>query len=160
MDNQGKRSFAQEGLDGVNEELEQAEATVEANAFTEPDEWQEVSEFDPLDFFYRFNPPKPGKPAPKQPYQILSPGTVIKGTYERSFTAGKHNNPTHIVLTAEGKRVGIPGATRFNTRMAKVTEGTPIKITYGGMKTIAKGAHKGTDAHEFLVQTPKVQKAE
>ena len=146
------KSFAAEGLEAVQNEIAQAEAELQAVAEgVEPEgELVEVGGLEPVSFFYRYSAPKPGK-TPKQAWKILEPNTTIEGVYERSFTTGKYKNPTFLIRTNAGELVGLPGAGTLNKRMEKLAEGSKVRITYTGMKTIEKGEWAGNDSHQFNV---------
>lgn len=157
------RSFAEEGLEEIREESAAAEAAVpeasNATATSPADEEEDlvqVGGLEPVAFFYRTTPPKPGK-EPKQPYKVLSKGDTIEGTYERSFTAGKFDNKTYIVRQKDGQLVGLPGTGSLSKSIEKLQEGSRVKIVYEGMSEIKAGKWKGSDAHNFTVFGSKLK---
>lgn len=149
--NTAKKSYAEEGLEGVQEVAAEAEAM--AAISTEPSqddgEFQQVGGLEPVAFFYRTSAPK--KPT-KSPFKILEKGQTIEGVYERSFTTGKYKNPTYLIRVAStGELVGLPGAGSLSNAMDKLVEGSKVKITYGGMTTIKGGEWEGNEAHNYTV---------
>lgn len=153
-----KKSFAEEGLEAVQEVTTEAEANVAVTADNTSDdgELQQVGGLEPVAYFYRFSAPKPGK-APKQPFKILEKGTTIEGRYERSFVSGKFKNPTYLIRLTTGELVGVPSSGRFNKSFSKIAEGSKVKITYNGMGTIKQGEWEGSDAHDFTVFASKLK---
>lgn len=146
------RSFAEEGLEEIQQETAAAEAAVpeaaNATAGGEEEDLVQVGGLEPIAFFYRTTAPKK---TPKQPFKILEKGQVIAGTYERHFVTGKFKNPTYVIRLTDGTLVGLPGAGGLNRAMKKLAEGSKVKITYEGMSTIKGGEWEGNDAHNFTV---------
>src|ERR1700722_12189544 len=147
-----KKSFAEEGLEAVEQETSAAELAVENTLTAVPsdgeDELVQVGGLEPVEFFYRTSAPK--KPQ-KSPFKVIEKGEVITGTYERSFISGKLQKQTYLVRTANGKLIGLPSAGSLDKAMAKLAEGSKVKITYDGMRPITGGQWEGTDAHIFTV---------
>lgn len=146
--NEAIKSFAEEGLEGVQEIAVEAEALVAVDSGNDEEELVQVGGLEPLAYFFRFNAPK--KPT-KHAFKILESGTVITGIYERSFTVGKFKNPTYVIRLNTGELVGLPSTGRLKKSMDKLAEGSKVKITYSGMSPIKGGEYEGTDAHNFTV---------
>lgn len=143
------KSYAEEGLEAVQQETEAAEQAVSTFDGTEAnEELKQVGGLERVAFFYRTSAPK--KPS-KSPYKILEKGTTITGTYERSFNSGKFKNNTYIIRQDDGQLVGLPGAGSLERAMSKLAEGSKVKITYTGMEAIKNGEWAGNDAHVFIV---------
>lgn len=149
-----KKSYAEQGLEEVANDTAAAEAVVNASINTDDGEFQQVGGNEPVAFFYRTSAPK--KPT-KSPYKVIEKGETIIGTYERSFVGGKFGNTTYIVRIANGTLIGLPGAGSLNKAMAKLAEGSKVKVTYDGMKPIKGGQWEGTDAHVFTVFGSKLK---
>ncbi len=149
-------SYAEQGLEAVNAEYNQAESAIVAAGANGPgeDDFQQVGGSEPVAFFYRTSAPK--KPT-KSPFKVISKGETIEGTYERSFISGKFNNPTYIVRLANGTLVGLPGAGSLKKGMEKLAEGSKVKVIYNGMSPIKTGQWEGTDAHNFTVFGTKLK---
>lgn len=141
------KSYAEEGLEAVTEDTAAAEANVSSNAI-ETGEMVEIGGLEPLAYFYRFNAPKNGS---KSPFKIIEKGTVIEGTYERSFiTKGKYGEKTtYVVKLNDGKLVGLPSAGKLEKQFAKLAEGSKVKVIYDGMDVIKGGQWAGSDSHVF-----------
>ena len=150
------RSFAEEGLEGVQNENNEAEALVPVSgeAPAESEDLQQVGGLEPIAFFYRFSAPKK---EPKNPYKVFGKGEVVTGRYERSFVSGKFNNPTYIIRLADNSLVGLPGTGSLKRSMDKLAEGSKVQITYQGMGTIKGGQWAGSDAHNFIVFGSKLK---
>ena len=153
-----KRTFAEEGLEAVQEESVAAEETLTAVSGddTGEEEFVQVGGLEPVTFFYRTSAPKAGK-TPKQPFKILEKGQTIIGVYERSFIAGKFKNPTFLIRLNTGELVGLPGAGKLTKAMDKLQEGSKVKITYGGMEVIKGGEWEGSDSHVYTVFGSKLK---
>jgi len=154
-----KKSYAEEGLEEVINESTAAEAALNATATNDDDNdgnFVQVSGLEPVAYFYRTSAPK--KPT-KSAYKILEKGQTIQGTYERSFISGKFKNATYLIRLADGTLVGLPSAGSLTKAMARLAEGSKVKITYDGMQTIKGGEWEGQDAHVFTVfgNKPKMQ---
>jgi hypothetical protein len=147
-----KKSYAEEGL----EEVQQEATTIAVSTENTPsdDTFHVVSGVEPVEFFYRTSAPK--KPT-KSPFKILEKGQVIEGVYEKSFTAGKFNNPTFLIRLANGNLIGLPSAGSLTKAMNRVAEGAKVKITYEGMATIKGGQWAGSDAHNYSVLASKLK---
>lgn len=157
--NNTARSFAEEGLEAVNEEAPAAEAALPASGTPvgadEEEELVQVGGLEPVEFFYRFNAPKK---TPKNPYKVLTTGETIEGTFVRTFVSGKFKNGTHLIRLKEtGKLVGFPGSGSIDKAMSKVAEGARIKIRYDGMSEIKQGQWKGSNAHNATVLASKLK---
>lgn len=152
-------SFAEEGLEDIQSFAEEAEqyVPIDSNADTgSEDEFVQVGGNEPISFFFRFTAPK--KPT-KSEFKILEKGTTLEGVYERSFTGGKFNNTTYIVRLSSGehtgKLVGLPSAGQLSKAMAKVAEGSDVRITYTGVSEIKNGKWAGSDSHTFVTLARK-----
>ena len=86
----------------------------------------------------------------------MTPGQSIEGTFASvSVNTEDFDKPayTYYIETANG-RVGLNGCGHLNYLMARVPEGTFVRIEYLGQQKI-KGAKKGSKpAHQFDVQIP------
>lgn len=168
------KSFAEEGLEETQKEAAEVEATMQNLTDTAADvdsdddgEMVQLGGLEPIVLFFHTKAPKN---TPKVPFKILEKGSTITGTYERSFIAGKYKNPTYVIRMSKdaapvagvevaGKLVGIGGTgnhdprkgrlTGLNGQIAKLQEGSKIKITYEGMSTMKGGEWAGNDAHNF-----------
>ena len=157
MSKNNTKSFAEEGLEAVLEETPQAEAAVETLQPAEgEDELKQVGGLEPVAYFLRTSAPKKLQ---KSPFKILQTGETILGTYERSFIAGKSQKPSYVVRIASGELIGLPSAGSLDKAMAKLAEGSKVKITYDGMRAIQSGQWKGTDAHVFTVFGSKLKQS-
>lgn len=156
LKNNTAKSFAEEGLEDIQQYSEEAEANIPAEASSGEDDGElvQVGGSEPVAFFYRTSAPKK---TTKSPFKVITKGETILGRYERSFTGGKFNNTTYIVRTEDGKLVGLPGAGSLNKAMAKLAEGSKVKVTYEGMQTIKNGQWEGSDAHVFTVFGSKLK---
>lgn len=147
-----RKSYAEEGLEAVQQETGTAEALINTSSPTGygegEEELRQVGGVEPVAYFFRTSAPK--KPT-KSPFKIIEKGQTIEGTYERSFISGKFKNPTFIVRLNDGTLVGLPGAGSLTKGMNKLAEGSKVKITYNGMETIKGGEWAGNDAHSFIV---------
>lgn len=150
------KSFAEEGLEAIQADSNQAESnvkdTVNDDSNFDFDSLSQAGGLEPVSFYYRFAPPK--KPS-KYPFQILSKGDTIKGTYVKAFSNGtkdaKGNDKlTHLIRNTDGKLVGLPSAGGLDRDLAVVLPGR-IKVEYHGMAEIKKGQWKGKDSHQFAV---------
>lgn len=157
MSNKGNnaKSYAEEGLEDIQQYSEEAEGLVAVDGTTNGDdegELQQIGGVEPVAFFYRTSAPKK---ATKSPFRVIVKGETIIGRYERSFTGGKFNNTTFLVRLSEGenagKLIGLPGAGSLTKSMSKLAEGSKVKVTYEGMRPIKNGQWEGTDAHVFTV---------
>lgn len=154
MSKTSTKSFAEEGLELVQSDSAQAEATIPVSSGTAEgvddgeEEMQQVGGLEPVSFFYRTKAPKNTS---KHPFKILEKGESIRGRYERQFTTGKYKNPTYVIRLEDGKLVGLPGTGSLNRAMGKLAEGSKVIINYDGMSTIKGGEWAGSDAHNFTV---------
>ena len=151
------KSYAEEGLEEVSSESSQAEVnvgTTNKEPSGEEGEFQQVGGLEPVAFYYRTSAPK--KPT-KSAYRIIENGQTITGTYERQFTSGKYGNPTYLIRLDSGELSGLSGTGSLNKAMERLAEGSKVKITYNGMKTIAGGKWEGNDAHTFTVLGNKLR---
>jgi len=149
------KSFAEAGLEEVNNEAITAEAAINvSDASNGDDEFVQVGGLEPVAYFYRTSAPK--KPT-KSPFKVIEKGQTIIGTYERSFVSGKFKNNTYLVRLEDGTLVGLPGAGSLTKAMGKLAEGSKVKITYDGMQTIKGGEWEGQDAHSFTVFGSKLK---
>lgn len=150
------KSYAEQGLEDVQAGAAAAEEFVNAsaNTGTSEEDFQQVGGLEPVKFFYRFNAPKK---ATKSPFQIIEKGQTITGTYERNFIGGKFKNPTFLVRLDNGDLIGLPGCTAITRAMAKLAEGSKVKITYTGVDTIKGGEWEGNDAYSFIVLGNKLR---
>lgn len=144
------KSFAEEGLEDVQEESVAAEASLKPVEDTADGELVEVGGYEPVEFFYRFSAPKKAGGAP---YKILEKGQTITGKYDRSFTTdGKFGKKsTYLIRIDTGKLVGLPGVGSLAKKMESLAEGSLVKITYNGMEAIKGGQWAGEEAHTFTV---------
>jgi hypothetical protein len=157
------KSFAEEGLEETQKEAAEVEATMtnltalSTDTVEEEDELVQIGGLEPIALFFRTKAPKKATTAP---FKVLEKGDTISGTYERSFIAGKFNNPTHLIRMAKdaapvagtevaGKLVGIAGTGSLNRAIDKLLAGSKVKIVYEGMSTIKNGKWEGQDAHNF-----------
>lgn len=156
--NAAKKTFAEEGLEEVNETLAQAEAAITDNIEDDKnfdfDSLEQAGGMEPVAFYYRFSPPKPNSKS-KSAFEILAPGDVIKGRYVKGFTNGKKNangedQITHLVRLIDGRLAGLPSSGGLSKDLSGVLPGR-IKIEYKGMSPAKGGKWKGTDCHNFLV---------
>lgn len=152
------KSYAEQGLEEVQQETVAAEGVVESSNLTSTDseDYQQVGGFEPVAFFYRTSAPKK---TPKSPYKILEKDQTILGTYERSFESGKFKNNTYIIRLNDNTLVGLPGTGSLTKAMNKLGTGSKVKITYNGMEAIKGGEWAGQDAHSFTVFGNKLKQA-
>lgn len=151
MAKNNNKSYAEQGLEEVQEASNQAEQYVNASDTGNggSEEFVQVGGLEPVAYFYRTSAPK--KPT-NSPFKILEKGQTIIGKYERSFVSGKFSNPTFLIrLDSTKELVGLPGAGSLTKAMYKLAEGSKVKITYQGMAPIKGGEWEGTDAHSFIV---------
>jgi hypothetical protein len=149
------RSYAEEGLEEINETNGAAEANISSTATGgTDDEFQQVGGLEPVSYFYRTSAPKT---KPKHPYKILEKGQTITGVYERNFITGKFKNPTYLIRLTDGTLIGLPGAGSLKRAMDKLSEGSKVKIQYDGMATIKGGEWAGNNAHNFTVFGSKLK---
>ena len=142
-----KKSYAEAGLEDV--QAEAANIPVDATEPVEQEEdFQQVGGLEPIAFYYRLSAPKK---QPKQPYKILEPGQTITGTYERSFTTGKFNNPTYVIRGEDGQLFALGSTGGLKRAFDKLAEGSKVKVTYQGMGTIKNGQWAGNESHNFIV---------
>lgn len=145
-----RKSYAEEGLEGVQAEASAAEALlpIDTGGGNDEGELQQIGGLEPVTFYYRTSAPK--KPT-KSSYRVISKGDTINGQYIKSFISGKYKNTTYLVRQESGELVGLPNAGSLNKAMAKLAEGSKVKITYNGMEAIKGGEWAGSDAHSFTV---------
>ena len=152
------KTFAEQGLEEVQAIATTPEEYINTSSPTgygeEDEPMTQVGGLEPVAFFYRTSAPK--KPT-KSPYKVLEVGQTILGRYERSFISGKFKNPTYLVRNEEGQLIGLPGAGSLHKAMAKLAEGSKVKITYNGMQPIKGGEWEGTEAHLFTVFGSKLK---
>lgn len=148
------RSYAEEGLEEVSNENAAAEAALVSTDTSIDGEFVQVGGLEPVKYFYRTSAPK--KPT-KSPFKIIEKGQTITGKYERSFISGKFKNATYLVRLDNGDLIGLPGAGSLSKAMAKLAEGSKVKVTYQGMEAIKSGEWEGTDAHVFTVFGSKLK---
>lgn len=156
MSKTNTKTFAEAGLEEVNELAAAAEADLKVVDTTtdDEDEFQQVGGLEPVAAFFRLNAPKK---QPKHPYKIFEKGQTITGTYERSFEAGKFKNKTYLVRFDDGKLYGMPSCTAITRAFEKLQETSKVKVTYVGMETIKGGEWAGNDAHTFIVLGNKLK---
>ena len=152
------KTYAEQGLEEIQDETAAAEAFVNVATATTDDEgeFQQVGGLEPVAYFFRFNAPK--KPQ-KSPFKILEKGQTIVGTYERSFTGGKFKNSTYLIRLENGELIGLPSCTAITRAMSKLAETSKVKITYTGAEVIKGGEWAGNEAHAFIVLGNKVKQS-
>ena len=154
MSKTNAKTYAEQGLEDVNNETAAAEANIAISSEDSSDEFFQVGGLEPVKYYYRTSAPK--KPT-KSPFKILEKGQTITGTYTRSFTSGKFKNATYLVRLDNGDLIGLPGAGSLTKAMSKLAEGSKVKITYQGTQEIKGGEWKGQDAHVFTVFGSKLK---
>lgn len=159
MSTNKRKSYAEEGLEAVQQETGTAEALINTSSPTgygegEEGELQQVGGLEPVAFFFRTSAPKK---TPKSPFKVLESGQVIEGTFERSFISGKYQNPTYIIRLTDGTLAGLASTGSLKKGMSKLAEGSKVKIVYNGMQVIKSGQWEGSDAHNFIVYGNKLK---
>lgn len=87
-------------------------------------------------------------------------GIIAQGIYRGSQEVeGKYGTQlNHQIEGMNGKKMVINGAGNLQAQLSfkKVSEGTPVQITYNGKIPMKDGPRKGTEAHNFTVETGEI----
>tara|TARA_R110002020_G_scaffold341875_5_gene556440 strand:+ start:84 stop:488 length:405 start_codon:yes stop_codon:yes gene_type:complete len=86
----------------------------------------------------------------------LNNGDILVGVFKETKTS--EFGPTYLLET-DGETIGLNGCGSLNWQIDNIspTAGDVLKVTYGGMKTIEKGAMRGKDCHEFNVKVSRAK---
>jgi hypothetical protein len=81
----------------------------------------------------------------------LEKGMALTAIYTGSTQGGEYNTLTHYFQEDDGAKIGLNGCADLDKRLALVSENTPVKVVYNGMKKI-ETKHGITNAHNFWIE--------
>lgn len=166
--NTAAKSFAEEGLEDIQQYSEEAETNIDTALGAAPEEegeMQVVSGVEPIAAYYQLKTPtKPGKSVVK----IYEKGVTLKGTYARtlerevSHKGRKFTSYTFLVRLDDGKIYGLTGGGLGGYRkdgtprgFMALENGSKVHVTYTG-QTEGKD---GEMYDNFIVLGNKVKKS-
>src|SRR5271165_5783461 len=166
--NKTKRSYAEEGLEEIQQEVSELQVVSNDNDGEEENKMVNVGGLEPLAGYYQVRDPKPGYEG--LPILKFKEGETLKGTYEKQWARAsntregrKFTSYTYIVRLSDGKLYGLsgPGLGSINpdkgNRGFQALEPGPnskVHITY-------KGQQEGKDGntyHNFIILGNRVKK--
>lgn len=162
MTDNKQNTFAEEGLQEIEQETAATVAVTAGAAATEGVDDEQMTEvgFEPIKIWFRFKEGE--KPQPSD--RILTEGMVLLGVYEGSFKGGKFERMTHkIRLTAPGTAddkalAGLPSSGQLDKLFEQSETGAKVKVIYRGQSPIKKGKFKDSLAHNFSLATSRPKK--
>lgn len=80
-------------------------------------------------------------------------GVVVEGLYQGSVpNKFDEKKSDYKILADDGTLTIVNGGGNLGWQMKEIEAGNAVRITYNGMKTIAKGKMAGKDSHDFKVE--------